>query len=63
MYLYVQIEWTFPSLSNDVFMPRQCIYVLRGNEFLERQRIKSVRYTIGSISFLASSTWEILPKK
>ena len=51
------------SLSNDVFMRRQCIYVLRGNEFLERQRIKSVRYTIGSISFLASSTWEILPKK
>ena len=44
-------------------MPRQCNYELRGNNFLERRRVKSVRYGTESISSLAPKIWEILPNE
>ena len=50
---YKVIQRLSPSLLNDVFMPRQCIYDLRGNKFLERRRVKSMRYGTESVSFLA----------
>ena len=37
------------------------IMTFRGNNFLERRRVKSVRYDTESISFLASKIWETLP--
>ena len=52
-----------PLLLNEVFVPRQCSYELRGNNFLERRRVKSVRYSTESISSLAPKIWEILPNK
>ena len=52
-----------PLLLNEVFVPRQCSYELRGNNFLERRRVKSVRYGTESISSLAPEIWEILPDK
>ena len=45
-------------LLNEVFVPRQHNYELRGNNFLERRRVKSVRYGIESISSLAPKIWE-----
>ena len=50
---YKVIQRLSSSLLNDEFMPRQYIYDLRGNKFLERRRVKSMRYGIESISFLA----------
>ena len=47
------IQWISPSLLNEVFVPCQCNYDLHGNNFLERSKVKSVRYDIKSISFLA----------
>ena len=44
-------------------MQRQCNYDLRGNTFLERRRVKSVRYGTESISSLAPKIWEILPNE
>ena len=44
-----------------MFVRRQCNYHLRGNNFLERGRVKSVRYGTESISFLAPKIWETLP--
>ena len=41
-------------------MPRQCNYELRGNNFRERRRVKSVRYGTESILSLAPNIWEIL---
>ena len=38
-------------------------YELRGNNFLERRRVKSVRYGTESISSLAPKIWEILPNE
>ena len=52
-----------PLLLNEVFVPRQCSYELRGNNFLERRRVKSVRYSTESISSLAPKIWEILPNE
>ena len=49
-----------PPLLNEVFVPRQCNYALRGNNFLERRRVKSVRYGTESVSSLAPKIWEIL---
>ena len=46
-----------------MFVPRQCNYDLRGNNFLERRRVKSVRDGTESISFLASEIREILPNE
>ena len=51
----------FPPLLNEVFVPRQSNYELRGNSFLERRRVKSVRYCTECISSLATKMWEILP--
>ena len=53
----------FPPLLSEVFVPRQCNYELRGNNFLERRRVKSVRYGTESISSLAPKIWEILPNE
>ena len=50
-------------LLNEVFVPRQCSYELRGNSFLERRRVKSVRYGTESISSFAPKIWEILPNE
>ena len=52
-----------PPLSNEVFVQRQCNYELRGNNFLERRRVKSARYGTESISSLAPKMWEILPNE
>ena len=52
-----------PPLLNEVFVPHQCNYELRGNNFLERRRVKSVRYGTESTSSLASKIWEILPNE
>ena len=46
----------------EVFVPHQCNYELRENNYLER-RIKSVRYSTKSISSLALKIWEILPNE
>ena len=50
-----------PPLLNEV--SRQCNCELRGNNFLERRRVKSVRYGTESISSLAPKIWEILPSE
>ena len=50
------------SFETEVFVPCQCNYELRGNNFLER-RVKSVRYGTESISSLAPKIWEILPNE
>ena len=50
-------------LLNEVFVPRQCNYELRLNNFLERRRVKSVRHGTESISSLAPKIWEILPNE
>ena len=44
-----------------MFVPRLCNYNLCENNFLERRRVKSVRYGTESISLLAPKIWEILP--
>ena len=40
--IYKVIQGISPPLLNEVFVPRQCNYELRGNNFLERRRVKSV---------------------
>ena len=48
--IYKVIKGICPSpLLNEVFGPRQSNYDLRGNSFLERIRVKSVRYDTESI--------------
>ena len=61
--IYKAIQGISPPLLNEVFVPRQCNYDLRGNNFLERRRVKLVRYGTGSISFLAPKIREILPNE
>ena len=56
--IYKVMPRNSPPLLNKVFMPRQCSYELRGNNFLERRRVKSVRYGTESISSLAPRIWE-----
>ena len=51
----------FPPLLNEVFVPLQSNYELRGNSFLERRRVESVRYGTECISSLATKMWKILP--
>ena len=51
--IYEVIQGSPPALTNEVFVSRQCNYDLHGNNFLERRRVKSVRYEIKSMSFLA----------
>ena len=45
------------------FLERNCNYSLRGNNFLNRWRVNSVRYGTESVSFLAPKIWDILPKE
>ena len=52
-----------PPLLNEVFVSRHCNYELRGNNFLERRRVKSARYGSESISSLAPKIREILPNE
>ena len=42
---------------------RQFSYNLRGSNFLDGRRVKSVTYGTESISFLAPKIWEILPNE
>ena len=58
--IYKLMQGISPPLLNEVFVPRQCNCELRGNNFLERRRVKSVRYGTESISSLAPKIWEIL---
>ena len=37
------MEGISPPLINEVFVPLQCNYELRGDKFLERRRVKSLR--------------------
>ena len=46
-----------------MFVRRQCNYELRGNNVLERGRVKSVRCGTKPISSLAPKIWEILPNE
>ena len=48
-----------PPLLNEVFVPHQCNYELRENNFLER-RVKSVRYGTESTSSLSPKIWQML---
>ena len=57
------IQGIFLPLLNEVFVPCQCNYDLRRNNFLERKRVKSARYGTESISFLALKTREVLPNE
>ena len=61
--IYKVMQEISPPLLNEAFVPRQCNYDLRGNNFLERRRVKSVRYGTESISSLAPKIWEILPNE
>ena len=58
--IYKVMQGISPPLLNEVFEPRHCNYELPGNIFLERRRVKSVRYGTESLSFLALKIWEIL---
>ena len=51
-----------PPLLIEKFVPRQCNYELHGNNFLERRRVKSVRYGNKSPK-IAPKIWEISPNK
>ena len=56
--IYEVIQGISPPLLNEMFVPRQCNYNFRGNNFLERRRVKSVKYDTESILFLAPKIWE-----
>ena len=55
--IYKVMQGISPPLLNEVFVPRQCNYEFRGHNFLERRRVKSVRYGTQSISSLALKIW------
>ena len=61
--IYKKIQGISPPLLNKVFAPRQCNYELRGNNCLDRRRVKLVRYGTKSISLLTPKIWEILPNE
>ena len=52
-----------PPLLVEVFVERNWNYNLRGNSFLNRRKVNSVRYSTESVSFLAPKLWDILPKE
>ena len=56
------LHWLSPPLLNEVFVERNWNYNLRGNNFLNRRRVNSVRYGTESVSFLGPKIWDILPK-
>ena len=57
--IYKVIQGISPPLLNEVFVPCQSNYELRRNKFLERRRVKSVKYGTEFISSLAPKIWEI----
>ena len=61
--IYKVMQGISPPLLNEVFVSHQCSYERCGNNFLERRRVKSVRYGTESISSLAPKIWEILPNE
>ena len=61
--IYKVMQGISAPLLNEVFVPLQCNYEPRGNNFLERRRVKSMRYGTESISSLAPKIWEILPNE
>ena len=61
--IYKVMQGISPPLLNEMFVPCQSNYELHGNNFLERRRVKSVRYGTESISSLAPKIWEILPNE
>ena len=61
--IYKVMQGISPPLLNEVFVQLESNYELRGNNFLERRRVKSVRYGTESISSLAPKIWEILPNE
>ena len=61
--IYKVMQGISPPSLNEVFVPRQCNYELRGNNFLVRRRVKSVRYGTESISSLAPKIWKSLPNE
>ena len=50
----------FPPILNAVFVERNCDYRLRGNNFLNRQRVNLVRYDTEYVSLLAPKIWGVL---
>ena len=52
-----------PEILNEVFIERNFNYNLRGNNFLSRRRVNSVRYGTKSVSFLGPKIWDILPNE
>ena len=58
--IYKVMQAISQAISQPQFVPRQFNYELRGNNFLERRRVKSLRYGTESLSSLASKIWEIL---
>ena len=61
--IYKVMQGISPPLLNEVFVPLHCNYKLRGNNFLQRRRVKSLGWGTKSISSLASKIWEILPSE
>ena len=41
---YKVMQGISPPILNELFLLRQCNYELHGNNFLERRRVKSVRW-------------------
>ena len=52
-----------PPLLNEFFVERNCNYNLRGNSFLIRRKVNSVRHGTESVSCLARKIWDILSKE
>ena len=50
-------------ILSEVFVEQDCDYNLGSMNFLNRRRIKSVRYATKSVPFLAPKICDILPKK
>ena len=61
--IFKVLQGLSPPLLNEVFVERNCNYTLRGNNFLNRRRVNSVRNGTEVVSFLASKIWDILPKE
>ena len=59
---YKFLQGLSPSLMNEIFVERNNNCCLRGNNFLTRRRVNSVRYGTETVSFLAPKIWHILPK-
>ena len=59
--IYKVMQGISPPLLNEVLPQRHCNYELRGNNLLERRRVKSVGCGTKSILSLAPKIWEILP--